>query len=339
MTSFSWKDLSLSDSTPLFLLGNPPQSGLVTATRVHVAKDALDALQSFANMAAERITSEDALPYSETELLSQGQHFIGSLKSILGLALDPVDEGSAGQKPESTGGGSTAQDEEPVSASLLEQIVKSRRSDERLTPADVAEGKYVFYVVVGKDTHGEDVAFIRKPQGVRVSTKNRFYMRQSDMLRKLEEPLFKVEERFDFAVRGDDVLIWHPDNFLHLFSDVEALNKAVPSFVGNIQKSLPLQLNGDAVEAITKVGKNGVRAAQQIRRVSRLAYLNSITATKLESYLAEIKEINHNISIVDSEIGVPESDVPSFLHLLEQRLWKGPFDGAVRQAQAFSKLS
>ena len=82
-----------------------------------------------------------------------------------------------------------------------------------------------------------------------------------------------------------------------------------------------------------------MRAAQQIRRVSRLAYLNSITATKLESYLAEIKEINHNISIVDSEIGVPESDVPSFLHLLEQRLWKGPFDGAVRQAQAFSKLS
>lgn len=340
MNRFDWKELSLTGERPIFLLGNPPRAGVVTASRVHVANDALDTLREFAKMAVEGIGNEDSLAYSETALLERGQHFTGSLDQILGLVLNPVDAGAEPRDDSGSGDANAANStEDPISASLLEQIKKSRRSDQRLTPADVESGKYVFYVVVAKDQHGQDVALVRKPQGVRVSTHDRFYMRQSDMLRKLDEPLFKVEERFDFMVRGDDVLIWHPDNFLQLFSDVDALRKAVPSFVAGIRESLPLNLSDETVRHITSAGQGGARVAQQVRRVSRLAYLSSITRDGIKQYLHEIKEINHQIEIKDSEIAVPESDVASFLYLLEQRLWKGPFDGAVRQAQAFSKLS
>jgi hypothetical protein len=327
-----WSAVERNTKKPLLMLGNPVHGGSVAALRVDTAAKVKTELGQIVDARLVDLKGGSGIPYSETQILEEGQYFFGSLSEILGLQLpvDQVDDSEA-----------VADDEvhASTSTSLEDAIAEARATDKRLSPGEVQSGSFVFYVVVVQDSDGNDIAFVRKTVGLKVATGSKFFMIGSDKLSKLEEPIFRIDYYFDFVIQGDNVAIWNVDNFLKMFGDVEALIHAVPAFVDSILTTLPFEFSSTAKEFVVSLGHKSPRVAQQLRRISRLAYLSTIESQVLALYLEDVSAMNHSITLVDGSLEMQNEDVPAFLHLLEQRLWKGPFDGAVRQAQAFSQVS
>ncbi|WP_166404886.1 Kiwa anti-phage protein KwaB-like domain-containing protein [Labedella endophytica] len=330
MTKFEWSQITRGPKKPLLMLGNPPREGVIDANRVDTSPDVKDELAGISDVAFARLREFEMLPYSETQIIEGDQYFVGSLASILGLDIDGLKNASGVELP--------LDDVGPDVTALTTAIARARATDARLTLAEVEAGKFVFYVVVVQDSEGVDIAFVRKTTGLKVATANKFFMRFADKMAKLEDPIFRIDYHFDFAVRGDDVAIWNVDNFLALFGDQDALKKAVPSFVQELNSNLGIQLSESTMTSMKDAGDHGSRFAQQIRRVSRLSYLREIEQASLASYLEDVSAIGHGIRVEGGEVHVPDEAIGSFLHLLEQRLWKGHFDGTVRRAQAFAAM-
>jgi hypothetical protein len=327
----TWTGIKRGTKKPLLMLGNPPANAALEATRVDTSPGVKAELARIADIAFSRLREFEALPYSETRLLEDDQYFYGSVAEILGLDIAGADGGE--QAPSHDDGGGSA------ATALSVAIDAARSTDRRLSLGDVQSARFVFYIVVVQDADGKDVALVRKTTGLKVATENKFFMKYADKLAKLEEPIFRIDYYFDFAIRGDEIAIWNPDNFLKLFSDVDALSKAVPSYVGAIGANLGVALSTDTKEFLISSGSGSARLGQQIRRISRLSHLKAVSPQSLKDYLADVSALQHGITMKKGVVSVPEEAVGAFLHLLEQRLWKGPFDGAVRQAQAFARLT
>ncbi|RIJ12743.1 Kiwa anti-phage protein KwaB-like domain-containing protein [Clavibacter nebraskensis] len=328
MPDYSWSSIERGAKKPLLMLGNPVRGGLVAASRVDTAPKVKSELGRIVDDGIARLRSASAIPYSETQNLDDDQYFSGTLSAILGL-----------NESESGDGGASTEPDVGLAASLITVISEARATDKRLSPAEVQAGSFVFYIVVVQDADGNDVAFVRKTRGLKVATGSKFFMIGSDKLSKLEEPIFRIDYYFDFVIQGDNIAIWNVDNFLKMFGDMDALTNAVPAYVESIEQSLDFGLSSPVKESVLSLGRGSPRMAQQIRRISRLAYLSDIEPEALNAYLDEISAMNHSITLSDGNLEMSEADVPAFLNLLEQRLWKGPFDGAIRQAQAFSQVS
>lgn len=321
MVDFSWATLSLSNEPPLLLLGQTPTASKVPADRVKIDPNMERELRSISEVSVTRLREFQQIKYSETQDLEEDQYFSGDLYKI--LSLEKTDETTEG----------------PGVPSLESSIQSSRSQPQMLTLADLESHVYAFYVVVLRDIEGNNVSFVKRQFGFQVAKRNGFLARHVEMLKKIEEPVFKIANEFDFVISGNNVAVFNPRNFLALFVDVDALKKAVPAYTSAVQEQVSLPINTEALGGLTALGVESPRVAQQLRRISRVDYLHRVTRESLEKYLQEAgDDLHHGLSF-DPQGNLQFDDQVSsakyFLNLLEQRYWRGNFDNRWKAAQGF----
>lgn len=263
--------------------------------------------------------ADEFLPYSDTGIVGEDQTFVGNLDAIT-KSMPEVEEGMA----EDT-------------ALLVQHIETARHSNDQITLEEFEDENFTFYMIVAKNAAGEDVAYVRRLRGFKLTNNRWRFMSvgNNDALDIYDKPIFKIDLAFDFALRGSDVAVWNVDSFLGLFIDVDALKGAVPNYLSSIRGSMTVTLTDSTAERITAAAEKSIRIAKQVKRISHLEYLSAVTAPSIQKYLLDAAEIAGGIRVTSDEVDVEESAIQPFLKLVEQRFWRGHFDQNLHEAQAF----
>lgn len=263
--------------------------------------------------------ADEFLPYSDTGIVGEDQTFMGNLDDIV-VSMPEVEEGMA----EDTG-------------LLVQHIETARHSNDQITLGEFEDENFTFYMIVAKNAAGEDVAYVRRLRGFKLTNNRWRFMAvgNNDALEIYDKPIFKLDLTFDFALRGSDVAVWNIDSFLGLFIDVDALKAAVPSYLSSIRGAMAVALTDSTAERITAAAEKSIRIAKQVKRISHLDYLSAVTAPRIQAYLTDAAEIADGIQVTDDGIEVEDAAVQPFLKLVEQRFWRGHFDQNLHEAQAF----
>ncbi|MBV7412148.1 DUF4868 domain-containing protein [Dermabacteraceae bacterium TAE3-ERU27] len=294
-------------------------------TTVELRDRLFDIVSSFLEVRS----NDEFIPYSETRLLESAQTFTGYLNEAIGR--DEEHEANA-------------IDKESI---ILNRLSLIRSDEDDILLQEIKKTNFTFYIILARNSDGEDVAYVRKLRGFHLannpSRRGHFLinMVQNDYLDVLNSPIFKLDEKFDFAIKLDlannqsEVAIWNVNSFLEVFIDTAALQSAVPRYLNHIEDALPSpSLSNKSKIAILDAARKSVRTAKQVRRLSRVDYLERVTLERLNSYLEKVKEVSKGISTTNTGIELERDAVDIFLNLLEQRYWRGHFNDSIYESQA-----
>lgn len=312
-----WAAVSLSDRSAGLLMGERRSNKTVKAKKVKVSNEVRAELRELAVNAIDRLTASQAIPFSETQLLEEDEYFSRSLL---------VDAEGSGD------------DEDKALGSLLTAVADAVRSTSSLTTDELLDAAFPFYVVTLEDTEGNTIAFVKKQRAFKVGRKGKILLRYADGLEKLDDPIFAMAYDFDLVIYNGRISIWDVDSFFSMFTDVAELQNAVPKFVHSLVEQVPLTFSPETIANIGVAGTKGARVAQQIRRLSKGAWLSQITDSRMQAALSDIDHLQHSMVVQGNQVSVGLEDIPTFLNILEQNIWKGRFDDQPRRSQASRPL-
>lgn len=305
--------LTLPDQQPVLLFGWRPKPRRLEAGRMSISDSVGDVLLGFAKGALGEVQAASRIEFAETRLLDTNEVFVSSL-----------DEYRAG---------------EDDSATDLEAIVSHAAAQfATLSPEQIKGNRFAFYVVVADDDQGIPVAFVKMPYKMTVVSPGRVLVGYSNQLTRIETPTFALSDDFDLVVRGQDVFVLNSENYLRLLSDAEILQGAAATFVATIQSAIPIQLDTQAVENIQSLAESSPRVARQLRRISRANYLSDITGERLAAEFTKFAVLDHGLEVDADVVVVPDKGVDLFLKIVEQVVWRTPFNDDVREAQAYASM-
>lgn len=319
MNKPDWLNLHPQRPQPILMLGRIDAGNKVVAHKAKTSQKTQDLLRTILIDFLSARSGDQFLPYSDTGIVGEDQTFVGKLDHIVNSTPEIEDEVA-----EDTG-------------LLVKHIENARHTNGSIALDEFEDHAFTFYMVIAKNAAGEDVAFVRRLRGFKL-TNNRWHFMavgNNDALEVLEKPVFKLDLAFDFALRKADTAVWNVDSFLGLFVDVDALKAAVPSYLETARKGMSAKLTKASAERISAAAMQSIRVAKQIKRISQLDYLNVVTAPAIQAYLEEVSEISGGITVSGDEVELEEGAVQPFLKLVEQRFWRGHFDRHVHEAQAF----
>ncbi|MGP5687678.1 Kiwa anti-phage protein KwaB-like domain-containing protein [Glutamicibacter ardleyensis] len=295
--------------------------------QIKISADVRSEIHQLAGVALDRLAGSSFPLLNETQILEDDECFV--------KALDPEwnEPNTNIAEPLEL----TRKEDESV-ASLLYAVSDAIRSTGRLSLEDVKNKNHTFYAVVAETKSDDKVVFIKRQRGFKVATKGRIFTRYADGLQKLEEPIFGLAYDFDLMIYQNILYVWNVDNYFALFSDVEELQKAVPAFIGEIIGRITISVAPSALAYLALSAAGSTRRAQQVRRISKSEWLHLITAKSLGEALKEVDASAHGIAIGDNNVCFDEKDVELFLNTVEQRIYRGKFDGMTRQSQAHKTI-
>lgn len=301
------------------MLGRIDASKNVEAHKAKTTEKTQSSLNTIVANFLDSRADNEFMPYSDTGIVGDDQTFVGELQQVIG-SIPAHEEGVSND-----------------TGLLVKHINNARHSNDSIILEEFEHHKFNFYMVVARNTTGEDIAYLRRLRGFKL-TNNRWRfiaVGNSDALDILDKPIFKLDLIFDFALRGSDLAVWNVDSFLSLFVDVDALKSAIPSYLSSIRNNVSATLTDTTVDGIKAAAEKSIRVAKQVKRISHLAYLDEVTASRIKAYTSEVKEVANGIRVTESGVDVAADAIQPFLKLLEQRFWRGHFDDNIHEAQSF----
>ncbi|WP_280468824.1 Kiwa anti-phage protein KwaB-like domain-containing protein [Nocardia cyriacigeorgica] len=319
-TSQAWADTDIAGEPIDLLLGWRDGRKRLQALRIEFAAALGAELRGIAAATLDRIGAMAPIDYDTTATLVDGEEFFS-------FPLDRLTADAAPGEPDAH------------ITQLLRLIARSATLDTVL-PRQMRDGTFLFYVLICESA-GPDrrrTAFVRLQHGLRVASAHRILATFGERLNRVGDPVFAFAEEFDLVIAADEIAILKPDTFLRLFTDLELLTKATPEFVDHISESLGLDLTDEVKHTIVAVCAKRPSYAKLLKRIHAVDYLPKITLTSLRTEIERYPELPEGIEVDDTGIVLSEQGVPTFLDILDQRIWRGPFDDSSRVATAYRRL-
>ena len=227
------------------------------------------------------------------------------------------------------------------SASELIDILSNAGAFAPLTPAEVRDGNYLFYAVVGQTTQGEPVAFVRRQLQLKLAQAGKLFTVLGEQLTVLARPVFAFSDRYDFVVhRGQVAMLdsYGIKSFEALFTDLDLLRSATPEYCSEFVQNIHMDFAEGTYDLFEEVCQKQTSLASRVRRVRSASHLPQLSIDDMRADLAEFPAIAGGMTIIDDKLVMTAKDVKSFLDLVEQRVWKGRYDGDTRVAQVLRQI-
>lgn len=243
--------------------------------------------------------------------------------------------------PQSTSANDSPDSDFEHSASELIDILGNAGSFAPLTPSEVREGNYLFYAVVAQNMQGEAVAFVRRQLQLKLAQAGKLFTVLGERLDVLAQPVFAFSERYDFIVHNGQVAMldsYGIKSFEALFTDLDLLRNATPEYCSEFVQNIHMDFADGTYDLFEQVCQKQTSLASRVRRVRSAPHLARLSIDDMRADLAEFPEIAGGMTIVDDRLVMTTKDVKSFLDLVEQRVWKGRYDGDTRVAQVLRQL-
>jgi len=296
-----------------------------------VNKDVAGELGAICRETLDRLGALTATPYEDTAILEAGEEFLHlittptTVKPLSRETFEAVE--------------TTNRTNEVAEVADLLAIVRNPGSKVQMMPGQVRDGTFLFYAVICNDSEGNPIAFVKQQQSLRVARTGRLITMFGDRLIKVTAPVFAFGHDFDLVLTGDEMAILRLDAYLQLFTDIEVLTAAVPSFLEQVNSRVAVQLSSQARTVIEAECKAKPNLAKRLRKLSSKPWLEQITPQALEAAMAKLSDLPEGVSVTEGKVEVNEGSVRVLLNLFEQVYWVGDYDQKLRAAQAYSTVS
>lgn len=194
-------------------------------------------------------------------------------------------------------------------------------------PHDLDLSIQLYAVVLGNDSRA---VFVRKTDPTMTFKAGRILAIGQDRLRLLEEPVFGFSPGFDLVLMEDWAVVLNQSGFERLFRDIGLIERHVSQWVMGITDHLPMA--SASVAALEEVALRDSRVWRKLREIRRRGHLASVDLKEVTRY-AKRMGLDPKTIVQDGQLVFDPTNRFSFLHLLNEDLYKGPLTDEAFEAQ------
>lgn len=174
------------------------------------------------------------------------------------------------------------------------------------------------------------VVFAKRTNPSVAYSRGKFFAIGQERLRRLDEPAFSFSPGFDLVVSSSWAIVLNLTSFERLFRDIGIVDRHLTGWVQEITDHLPMsQSNADA---LTEVARRDSRTWRKLRDIQARGHLSSVTLDMVVEYAAEMG-LDPAAIVKDGELVFDATDRFSFLHLLNEDLFRGALTSEAFEAQ------
>jgi hypothetical protein len=208
-----------------------------------------------------------------------------------------------------------------------------------LSPADLREGRYLFYAVICTEQGtGQRIGFVRQSDPHRVAKAGGLLTAfGQEGLRRLEDPVFVFEAGFDLIISPEEVAVLRLEAFNRMFADLNTLALAAPAnartLTGLVGRVAPA-----AVEALARAAAARPSLARRLQRLATTGAVPTVTPGDLSKAMLK-HDLDPARLVTGDEITFPQEQAAVFLDLIEQLYYETDFTSEHRRSDRYSSLS
>ncbi len=202
-------------------------------------------------------------------------------------------------------------------SSAVADIVRRAAALDRIDAREIPK-KLLFYAVAIGDNPSNRAGFVRKADPHKSAKPGRLLAALGDVLSRIQEPVFMLDDRFDLVIVTDGVMVLNPVAFDLLFREAPELALRVPRWVESIAQHLPF---GDGVlDQLVRACEGDTRLARRLRSIHERGHLQNVSLDRVRQ---EIKRqgLDHRKFIRDGSLVA--DDPRGLLYLLNEDLFLG----------------
>ncbi len=190
----------------------------------------------------------------------------------------------------------------------------------------------LYGVVAGSDV--DRVLFVRRTNPRLAHGAGKFFAIGGERLTRLDEPAFSFAPKFDFIVGDGWAIVLDQRSFEILYREIGMVTANITQWIGGITDHLPMD---DAdVDVLRTVALHDSRTWRQLREIEQRGHLAEITLDQVARYAAVVG-IDPATVVADGRLTFDPAQRFSFLHLLNEDLYKGQLTDELFEAQRKSR--
>jgi len=206
-----------------------------------------------------------------------------------------------------------------VEASPLTPIVLPQEPLGVLGAPDLPRRSLLFSAVTISTEQG-DLAFVRKANPRPSARGGKILALLGNVLKRIEEPVFALEESFDMIVMDGAVVSLHQGDFELLFWDADLLQAAIPGWIDDVASHLPIEREG--ADRLKELAITDGRVRKRLRAISERGHLANVSLDQVRSYVNNLG-FDEKDFVANGELIIDPSDPFKMLYVLNEDLFKG----------------
>lgn len=195
-----------------------------------------------------------------------------------------------------------------------------------LHPNDLPARDIELYAITVGAVPGARAAFLRRSNPRRGLRAGRLLTSYSDVLTRIDEPVFGFDLAIDLVFVGDQVHVLSQVTFAKLFRDQDALVQQVPTWAAEISSHLPLEVSGRA--RLEERALRDSRLARRLENIATRGHLEGISEQILREKMVAVALDPELLLNADGELTLEDDHIPQVLHFLNEDLFYGVLTNA-----------
>ncbi len=197
-----------------------------------------------------------------------------------------------------------------------------------ITPPRELDLRIQFYaVVLGDDSR---VLLVRRTDPRIAYRRGRWLALAGERLTRIDEPAFSFSPGFDFLLGPAWAVILSQVAFERLFREIGLIDKHVKSWVKGITDHLPMEAASEA--ELLRVAHDDSRTWRRLREIRRRGHLAHVDLAEVRKYATRVG-LEPTAIVRNNKLVFDPSERFSFLHLLNEDLYRGPLTDVAFEAQ------
>lgn len=271
--------------------------GELDARKVNLADDAADGFRDLCRGAIDSLSIRTVVAYTADAELTGAETFVIDDKDTLDELAD------------------------------LRALATQASSLPNTAPQDLDVSIQLYAVVVGNDARA---VFVRRADPTMTFKAGRILAIGQQQLRLLEEPVFGFSPGFDLVLTEEWAVVLSQSAFERLYRDIGLIEQHVSEWVKGITDHLPMA--EESVAALTDVALRDSRVWRKLREIRRRGHLATIDLKEVTRY-AKRMGLDPKKVVQNDQLVFEPAERFSFLHLLNEDLYKGPLTDEAFEAQ------
>lgn len=199
---------------------------------------------------------------------------------------------------------------------------------ERLTtlgPAELPAADLIFYAITIGSDPGSRITFLRRVNPRRGLRGGRVFTSYSDVLTRIEDPVFAFDRDIDLVFVGDEALILSQSAFVALFRAQASLMALIPGWTTDLSGHIAISVAGQA--RLTAKATRDSRIRTRLEAVVKRGHLPSVPSQKVREKMAELELDQDRLIDSDGNLTFEDDDIALVLQFLNEDLFPGALTG------------
>lgn len=194
-----------------------------------------------------------------------------------------------------------------------------------LYPNELPAGDMVLYAITVGSQPGERIALLRRVNPRRGLRGGKFLTSYSDVLSRIDAPVFAFDEYVDVVFVGVRALILSQTAFVALFRSQENLMAQVPRWATDLGAHISITVAG--LERLTAKAIRDSRMRTRLEAIARRGHLADVEPAAVRAKMTELGLDPSRLLDADGKLILDDDDIPVVLQFLNEDLFSGALTG------------